>query len=128
MADYRKRLSDMTEEERAEVAPSSGNFSDVYGDRTDQPLSVQMAEAGLDFTPVGAAMAISDELDQEDPSLLKIAGITAAEVAGSAAPMAKPVLKSMLRKGDDVAVNLTEQALTNTLDELNISADDLEKS
>ena len=127
MADYRKRLSDMTDEELAEVAPSSGNFSDVYGDRTDQPLSVQMAEAGLDFTPVGAAMAISDELDQEDPSLLKIAGITAAEVAGSAAPMAKPVLKSMLRKGDDVAVNLTEQALTNTLDELNISADDLEK-
>lgn len=127
MADYRKRLVDMTDEERAEVAPSAGNFSDVYGDRTDKPLSVQMAEAGLDFTPVGAAMAVSDELDQEDPSLLKIAGITAAEVVGSAAPMAKPVLKSMLRKGDDVAVNLTEQALTNTLDDLNISADDLEK-
>ena len=127
MADYRKRLSDMTDEELAEVAPSSGNFSDVYGDRTDQPLSVQMAEAGLDFTPVGAAMAISDELDQEDPSLLKIAGITAAEVVGSAAPMAKTALKSMLRKGDDVAVNLTEQALTNTLDDLNISVDDLEK-
>ena len=64
LANYRRRLVDMTEEERAEVAPGASNFSNVYGNRTDTPLSVQMGRMGLEFTPVGTVMGI-DEIRQE---------------------------------------------------------------
>ena len=104
MADYRKRLIDMTEEERAAVAPGSPSFDERY-ENVDDPLSVQMMEAGLDFTPVGVVKGVSDikdELSKDDPNYLKALGMGAVEAAGII-PGAAPVLKGMLRKGSDVA-------------------------
>ena len=101
MADYRKRLVDMTDEERAEVAPGSPQFSEDY-ENVDDPLSVQMLEAGLDFTPVGTVKGISDikdELSSADPDYLKAIGMGAVEAA-SIIPGAAPVVKGMLRRGD----------------------------
>ena len=101
MADYRKRLIDMTEEERAAVAPGSPSFDERY-ENVGDPLSVQMMEAGLDFTPVGVVKGVSDikdELSKDDPNYLKALGMGAVEAAGII-PGAGPVLKGMLRKGD----------------------------
>jgi len=98
MADYRKRLVDMTDEERAEVAPGAPQFSDDYENVPD-PLSVQMMEAGLDFTPVGIIKGVSDikdELSKDDPNYLKALGMTAVEAAGII-PGAAPVLKGMVK-------------------------------
>ena len=98
MADYRKRLVDMTDEERAEVAPGAPQFSDEY-ENVDDPLSVQMMEAGLDFTPVGIIKGVSDikdELSKDDPNYLKALGMTAVEAAGII-PGAAPVLKGMVK-------------------------------
>ena len=101
MADYRKRLVDMTDEERAEVAPGAPSFDERY-ENVGDPLSVQMMEAGLDFTPVGTVKGISDikdELSSDDPNYLKAIGMGAVEAA-ALIPGAAPVLKGMLRKGD----------------------------
>jgi len=101
MADYRKRLIDMTDEERAAVAPGAPSFDERY-ENVGDPLSVQMMEAGLDFTPVGTVKGISDikdELSSDDPNYLKAIGMGAVEAA-SIIPGAAPVLKGMLRKGD----------------------------
>ena len=101
MADYRRRLVDMTEEERAAVAPGSPSFDERY-ENVGDPLSVQMMEAGLDFTPVGVVKGVSDikdELSKDDPNYLKALGMGAVEAAGII-PGAAPVLKGMLRKGD----------------------------
>ncbi len=98
MADYRKRLVDMTDEERAEVAPGAPQFSEDY-ENVDDPLSVQMLEAGLDFTPVGTVKGISDikdELSSDDPDYLKAIGMGAVEAA-SIIPGAAPVLKGMVK-------------------------------
>jgi hypothetical protein len=98
MADYRKRLVDMTDEERAEVAPGAPQFSDDY-ENVDDPLSVQMLEAGLDFTPVGTVKGISDikdELSSDDPNYLKALGMGAVEAA-SIIPGAAPVVKGMIK-------------------------------
>jgi hypothetical protein len=98
MADYRKRLVDMTDEERAEVAPGAPQFSEDY-ENVDDPLSVQMLEAGLDFTPVGTVKGISDikdELSKDDPNYLKALGMGAVEAAGII-PGAAPVLKGMVK-------------------------------
>ena len=71
MADYRKRLSDMTDEERAEVAPGSAAYGNFLGKaESGKPLSVQMAEVGVEFTPVGTVSGVLDikeELESEDP-------------------------------------------------------------
>ena len=101
MANYRKRLIDMTKEERAEVAPGAPSFDERY-ENVGDPLSVQMMEAGLDFTPVGTVKGISDikdELSSDDPNYLKAIGMGAVEAA-ALIPGAAPVLKGMLRKGD----------------------------
>lgn len=98
MADYRKRLVDMTDEERAEVAPGAPQFSEEY-ENVDDPLSVQMMSAGLDFTPVGTVKGISDikdELSKDDPNYLKAIGMGAVEAA-ALIPGAAPVLKGMLK-------------------------------
>ena len=98
MADYRKRLIDMTEEERAAVAPGSPSFDERY-ENVGDPLSVQMMEAGLDFTPVGVVKGVSDikdELSKDDPNYLKALGMGAVEAAGII-PGAAPVLKGMVR-------------------------------
>jgi len=98
MADYRRRLIDMTDEERAAVAPGSPSFDERY-ENVDDPLSVQMMEAGLDFTPVGIVKGVSDikdELSEDDPNYLKALGMTAIEAAGII-PGARPVLKGMVK-------------------------------
>ena len=87
MADYRRRLVDMTEEERAEVAPGSAAYGNFLGNTGDKkPLSVQMAETGLDLaTPIGTIQDIQDELDKKDPSYALIAGMAGIELLGPAA-------------------------------------------
>jgi len=96
VADYRKRLVDMTDEERAEVAPGSsayGNFLGSTGDK--KPLSVQMAGAGLDLvTPVGTIKDIQDELGKKDPSYALIAGMAGLELLGPAAGAIKMAAKA----------------------------------
>ncbi len=114
MADYRKRLVDMTEEERAEVAPSAPQFSDDY-ENVDDPLSVQMMEAGLDFTPLGTVKGVSDikdELSKDDPNYLKALGMSAVEAAGII-PGAAPVLKGMV-KGSFKTSKGTNKQVSNT--------------
>lgn len=113
MADYRKRLVDMTDEERAEVAPGAPQFSKDY-ENVDDPLSVQMMEAGLDFTPVGTVKGISDikdELSSDDPNYLKAIGMGAVEAA-ALIPGAAPVLKGMV-KG---SLGNTEKLITSKKD------------
>ena len=117
MADYRKRLVDMTEEERAEVAPGAPQFGADY-DNVDDPMSVQMARTGLAFSPVGAVQGVADikeELSKEDPNYLKAVGMAAVEAAGLA-PMGGPVLKSMMRKGDDIAESTKTAGLADEVD------------
>ena len=57
MADYRRRLVDMTDEELAEVAPGAPQFSENY-ENVDDPLSVQMMEAGLKMSLVRMTLTI----------------------------------------------------------------------
>lgn len=96
MADYRKRLVDMTEEERAEVAPGSAAYGNFLGNTGDKkPLSVQMAETGLDLaTPIGTIQDIQDELGKKDPSYALIAGMAGLELLGPAAGAIKMAAKS----------------------------------
>ena len=117
MADYRKRLVDMTEEERAEVAPGAPQFGADY-ENVDDPMSVQMARTGLAFSPVGAVQGVADikeELSKEDPNYLKAVGMAAVEAAGLA-PMGGPILKSMMRKGDDIAESTKTAGLADEVD------------
>jgi len=96
MADYRRRLVDMTDEERAEVAPGSAAYGNFLGNTGDKkPLSVQMAETGLDLaTPIGTIQDIQDELDKKDPSYALIAGMAGLELLGPAAGAIKMAAKS----------------------------------
>jgi len=96
MADYRKRIVDMTEEERAEVAPGSAAYGNFLGNTGDKkPLSVQMAETGLDLaTPLGTITEIQQELDKEDPSYALIAGLAGLELLGPAGGAIKMAAKS----------------------------------
>jgi len=86
MADYRKRLSDMTDEERAEVAPGSAAYGNFLGKaESGKPLSVQMAEVGVEFTPVGTVSGVLDikeELQKEEPDYYKIGMMAGIEAIG----------------------------------------------
>ena len=83
---YRRAL---TEEE----IPSA--FKNVYGNRTKKPVSVQMAELGTEvLTPIGTINDISKELEKEDPSYVKIAGLAGLELLGTAAPVIEMAAKS----------------------------------
>ena len=99
MADYRKRLSDMTPEERAEVAPAADNFEDLFGDRSETPTSVKAADVAVGLTPVGSAVEIGEELSKEDPSYAKIGVIAAGDVLGAAIPPAGIALKTLTGSG-----------------------------
>ena len=118
MADYRRRLVDMTDEERAEVAPSASNFSNVYGDRTDKPLSVQMGRMGLEFTPVGTVMGIDEirqELQKEDPDYFKIGMMGGLEVLGLL-PVLGDVAVSAIKAGAKKAgLNRSSDQIDNML-------------
>jgi len=103
MVDYRKRLSAMTPEERAEVAPSADNFSKVFGDRTEEPMSVTAADTAVSLaTPVDSVVEVQKELQKEEPDYLKIGMLAGVEALGSI-PALGPVAKSMVRKGADLA-------------------------
>ena len=61
-------------------------FRNVYGDRSEKPASVQMAELGLEVaTPLGTVNDIQAELEKDDPSYAKIAGMAGLELLGPAA-------------------------------------------
>lgn len=103
MVDYRKRLVDMTPEEKAEVAPSADNFSKVFGDRTEEPMSVTAADTAVSLaTPVDSVVEVQKELQKEEPDYLKIGMLAGVEALGSI-PALGPVAKSMVRKGADLA-------------------------
>jgi hypothetical protein len=113
MVDYRKRLSDMTPEERAEVAPSADNFSKVFGDRTEEPMSVTAADTAVSLaTPVDSVVEVQKELQKEEPDYLKVGMLAGVEALGSI-PALGPVAKSMIRKGADLAKQ-TDTAIDGT--------------
>ena len=113
MVDYRKRLSDMTPEERAEVAPSADNFSKVFGDRTEEPMSVTAADTAVSLaTPVDSVVEVQKELQKEEPDYLKVGMLAGVEALGSI-PALGPVAKSMIRKGADL-VKQTDTVIDGT--------------
>ena len=62
MADYRKRVD------------PPAQYKNMLGDRSEKPLSVQMAEVGVEFTPAGTIFGLNDikeELQKEKPRLLQ---------------------------------------------------------
>ena len=62
------------------------DFRNVNGDRSEKPASVQMAELGLEVaTPLGTVNDIQAELEKDDPSYAKIAGMAGLELLGPAA-------------------------------------------
>ncbi len=101
---YRKRLSDMTPEERQRVAPSADNFKNLYSDRSKKPLSVKAIEGATSLTPLDSIVEISKELKKEEPDYKKIGLLTAMEAAGAVAPMAKPAMTAIKagKKGNTV--------------------------
>ena len=93
----------MTPEEKAEVAPSADNFSKVFGDRTEEPMSVTAADTAVSLaTPVDSVVEVQKELQKEEPDYLKIGMLAGVEALGSL-PALGPVAKSMVRKGADLA-------------------------
>jgi hypothetical protein len=113
MADYRRRLSDMTPEEREEVAPSADNFSKVFGDRTEEPMSVAAADTAVSLaTPVDSIVEVQKELQKEEPDYLKIGMLAGVEALGSL-PALGPAAKSMIRKGADLSKQ-TDTAIEGT--------------
>ena len=93
----------MTPEEKAEVAPSADNFSKVFGDRTEEPMSVTAADTAVSLaTPVDSVVEVQKELQKEEPDYLKIGMLAGVEALGSI-PALGPVAKSMVRKGADLA-------------------------
>ena len=103
----------MTPEERAEVAPSADNFSKVFGDRTEEPMSVTAADTAVSLaTPVDSVVEVQKELQKEDPDYLKIGMLAGVEALGSL-PALGPVAKSMIRKGADLAKQ-TDTAIEGT--------------
>ena len=83
---YRRALT------KEEIPPA---FRNVYGDRTKKPMSVQMVELGTEvLTPIGTINDIYAELEKEDPSYVKIAGLAGLELLGTAAPIIEMAAKS----------------------------------
>ena len=103
----------MTPEEKAEVAPSADNFSKVFGDRTEEPMSVTAADTAVSLaTPVDSVVEVQKELQKEEPDYLKIGMLAGVEALGSL-PALGPVAKSMIRKGADLAKQ-TDTAIEGT--------------
>lgn len=86
MADWRRALS-------KDEIPAA--FRNVYGDRTEKPLSVQMADIGVDVaTPLGTITDIQTELEKEEPNYAMIAGMAGLELLGPAAGAVQMAAKS----------------------------------
>ena len=113
-ADYRKRLKDMSPEEKADVAPSADNFATVFGDRTDTPLSVKGADEAISIaTPIDSIVEIKQELEKEEPDYLKIGMLGGIEALGLVGPGIAPAARTMIRKGADLAKQ-TDEAVAVT--------------
>ena len=103
----------MTPEEKAEVAPAADNFSKVFGDRTEEPMSVTAADTAVSLaTPVDSVVEVQKELQKEEPDYLKIGMLAGVEALGSI-PALGPVAKSMIRKGADLSKQ-TDTAIEST--------------
>ena len=100
----------MSDEERAEVAPSASNFEDSFLARNKDKdfLSKDIAESVAGALPgistVTTVRDIKEELKKEDPSYAKIGLMAAGEVAGLA-PGVGPVAKTMVRGLGDKVVD-----------------------
>ena len=73
MADYRKRVD------------PPAQYKNMFGDRSEKPMSVQMAEVGVEFTPAGTIFGINDikeELQKEEPDYYKIGMMAGIEAIG----------------------------------------------
>jgi len=73
MADYRKRVD------------PPAQYKNMLGDRSKKPLSVQMAEVGVEFTPAGTIFGLNDikeELQKENPDYYKVGMMGGLEVLG----------------------------------------------
>ena len=116
---YRKRLSDMTPEERQRVAPSADNFKNLYSNRSKKPLSVKAIEGATSLTPLDSIVEISKELKKEEPDYKKIGLLTAMEAAGAVAPMAKPAMTAVKagKKGKTVD-DITQLNQDKVIDEV----------
>ena len=76
MADWRRALS-------KDEIPAA--FRNVYGDRTEKPLSVKGAEIGVEFTPAGTIFGLNDiknELQKENPDYYKVGMMAGLEAIG----------------------------------------------
>jgi len=76
MADWRRALSE-------DEIPAA--FRNVYGDRTEKPLSVKGAEIGVEFTPAGTIFGLNDiktELQKENPDYYKVGMMAGVEAIG----------------------------------------------
>ena len=94
MADYRKALS-------KEEIPAA--FRDIYGDRSEKPLSVEAADTAVSVTtPIDSIIEIQEELKKDDPDYLKI-GMLGGIEAISLVPGIAPAARTMIRKGADMA-------------------------
>lgn len=103
----------MTPEEKAEVAPSADNFSKVFGDRTEEPMSVTAADTAVSLaTPVDSVVEVQKELQKEEPDYLKIGMLAGVEALGSL-PALGSAAKSMIRKGADLSKQ-TDTAIDTT--------------
>ena len=102
-------MAEQTEEESfwEKYNPLTGSY------RKKEPTSVQIARTGIELTPVGGAMAIAEEVQKDDTSWLKVAGLTAAEVAGTVLTGAGPVVRNMIRfdkKALDIAAKQNDKS------------------
>jgi hypothetical protein len=83
MADYRKRID------------PPAQYKNMFGDRSKKPLSVQMAEAGLEVTtPLGTVNDIQAELQKKNPNYALIAGMAGLELLGPAASAVQMAAKA----------------------------------
>ena len=77
-------------------------YRNIYGDRTEKPLSVQLAELGIESTPgIGTAYTVKDiqeELAKEEPNYYKIGAMAGAEAIGLI-PGLGDAAQMMIRKG-----------------------------
>ena len=72
--------------------------------RKKEPLSIKTIKGATALTPLDSVVEISKELKKEEPDYKKIGLLTAMEMAGTAAPMAKPALTAIKagKKGSTV--------------------------
>ena len=95
-------------------------FRNVYGDRSETPLSVQMADVGVEFTPAGTIFGINDikeELQKEEPDYYKIgmmAGIEAIGIIPGLGDAAIAAIKAGAKKaGLDKIADQTDALLSS---------------